>query len=170
MIKFSLNFNDLSASYENYFFNYNLDFVSKFPIQNQYTKNFCAKISLNFGFKDIKFDKKQMILYFFLMELLTNQKCVLTTSRKNLINLKIKRGNIVGCKLTLRRKNLYDYLDLLILSLPRSEIFKGFFLKKNSQNKNVYTTSLKNLFIFYPLELDILNSVKNLDLTFTFNN
>ena len=164
-----LNKKTFALSYENYFFNYNLDFLTKFHLDAKDNKTFCKKISLNFGFKEIKFEKKQMILYFFLMELLTNQKCVLTTYRKNLINLKIKKGSVVGCKVTLQNKNLHDFLDLLIMCLPRSEIFKGFFFKKNSLKKNKYSTQLKNLFIFYPVESDIINTVKTLDITFTFN-
>jgi large subunit ribosomal protein L5 len=164
-----LNKKNFALSYENYIFNYNLDFITKFHADVKENKTICKKISLNFGFKEIKFEKKQMILYFFLMELLTNQKCVLTTSSKNLINLKIKKGGVVGCKVTLQYKNLYTFLDLLILCLPRSEIFKGFFFKEISLKKNKYSTQLKNLFIFYPVESDILNNVKALDITFTFN-
>jgi large subunit ribosomal protein L5 len=169
MFKKTFVINENISSYENYYFNYNLDFLTKFNIHNYYAKTFCKKISLNFGFKEIKFEKKQMILYFFLLELLTNQKCSLTFSRKNLINLKIKRGAVVGCKVTLTNKNLFNFLDLIMLSLPRSEVFKGFLLKKNTFKNNTYSTQLKNLFIFYPLESDIINTVKTLDLTFKFN-
>jgi large subunit ribosomal protein L5 len=163
------NKENLTLSYENYFFNYNLDFLTKFPLEAKEEKIFCKKIFLNFGFKEINFEKKQMILYFFLMELLTNQKCILTTSRKNLINLKLKKGSVVGCKVTLQHQHLYSFLDLLVICLPRSEIFKGFFFKEKSLKKNTYSTQLKNLFIFYPVESDILNSVKTLDISFTFN-
>ena len=169
MLKQQFLLNKFVPNYEDSFYNYNLNYCTKFNIENINSITKCNKIFLNFGFKEIKFEKKQMILYFFLMELLTNQKCVLTTSRKNLINLKIKKGSVVGCKVTLQNKNLHDFLDLLIMCLPRSEIFKGFFFKKNSLKKNKYSTQLKNLFIFYPVESDIINTVKTLDITFTFN-
>lgn len=63
------------------------------------------------------------------MECLTQQKCTLTFSKKNIINLKIKRGFITGCKLTLRKYNLYALLESLLLGLPRSEVFNGFLFK-----------------------------------------
>ena len=87
-----------------------------------------------------------MILYFFLLELLSNQKCILTTSRKNLISFKIKKGSVTGCKVTLRKKSLSFFLDTLILGLPRSEIFKGFSFKLNSFKSNTFSTKLKDLF------------------------
>lgn len=168
MIKSTFYLQILIPNYEDAFFNYNLNYFTKFNTSHSLLKNKCKKISLNFGFKDIKFEKKQMILYFFLLELLSNQKCILTISRKNLINLKIKRGSISGCKVTLRNNALHSFLDTLMLSLPRAEIFKGFIFKTHSLKKNTYSTQLKNLFIFYTLESDFVNYVKHLDITFTF--
>jgi large subunit ribosomal protein L5 len=110
-----------------------------------------------------------MVTYFFFLELISNQKCVLTTSRKNLINLRIKKGSITGCKVTLRRKSLDFFFLTLLLGLPRLEIFKGFFLKKNGEMKNSFSTKLKNLFIFYVLEFEFKNNLVAMDLTFNFN-
>lgn len=171
MIQQTLINQNLTTTSENCFFNYNIDYLTKFngmASNINYSSN-CLKISLNFGFKEIKFEKKQMILYFFLMECFTHQKCTLTFSKKNLINLKIKRGSITGCKLTLRKQNLQAFLETLILGLPRSEIFNGLLFKKNSLKKQSYSTKLKNLFIFYTLESDILPTINSLDITFNFN-
>jgi len=57
-----------------------------------------------------------MVLFFLILELIANQKCILTTSKKNIIFLRLKKGSITGCKLTLRNKNLYEFLDTLLLS------------------------------------------------------
>ena len=103
------------------------------------------------------------------LELITNQKCVLTSSRKNLIFLKIKKGSITGCKVTLRNINLYNFLDSLLLALPRSENFKGFYFNTKTKKKNNYSTKLQDLFIFYPLESELLSYVKTLDISFCFN-
>ena len=129
----------------------------------------CLKITLNFGFKDFKFEKKQMILYFFLLELLSNQKCVLTKSSKNLIAFKLKKGSVTGCKVTLRKDNLNAFLETLSLSLPRSEIFKGLSFKTLSDKQNSFSTKLKHLYIFYNLEFEVGNRINTLDLTFNFN-
>jgi len=127
--KTQINFN-LLINNEDFNFNYNLDFSTKFNLVHNLTPKHCTKITLNFGFKDIKFEKRQMIIFFFLLELLSNQKCVVTTSSKNLINLKIKKGSVTGCKVNLRNVNLNEFLNTLLLGLPRSEVFKGFSFKK----------------------------------------
>lgn len=110
-----------------------------------------------------------MIIHFFLLELLTNQKCVITTSTKNLIAFKIKKGSITGCKVTLQNKNLFNFLETLLISLPRSEIFKGFLFKKNTFKNHGYSTKITNLFIFYMIESELTNFIKYVDITFNFN-
>ena len=150
-------------------YNYPLNYITKFNLINLNNKKSCIKISLNFGFKEIKFEKKQMILYFFLIELLTNQKCIITTSTKNLITFKIKKGSVTGCKITLRDEFLDAFLETLLLGLPRSEVFKGFSFKKNTIKFNNFSTKLKNLFIYYPLEAENLFNIESLDISFNFN-
>jgi len=125
--------------------NYLIDNNTKFNNVHNFVSKNCNKISLNFGFKEIKFEKKQMVLYFLLLELLTNQKCILTVSSKNLILLKIKKGSVTGCKVTLRNENLYSFIDTLIIALPRSETFKGFSFKKNTFKYHSFSTKIKNL-------------------------
>ena len=64
---------------------------------------------------------------------------------------------------------MFSFFETLLISLPRSEVFSGFnFNLKNNNEKN-YSTKLKNLFIFYTLESDILPTIKTLDITFNFN-
>jgi len=168
-MKSTFNQFNLLPTTEDFTYNYNLDFLTKFNTTSILTEKKCIKISLNFGFKGIKFEKKQMILHFMLLELLTNQKCVLTTSKKNLIAFKIKKGSITGCKVTLRKEYLDMFLNTLLLALPRSEVFKGFTFKKNSKKYNNFSTKLKNLFIFYTIESEMNSIIKNIDISFSFN-
>ena len=155
--------------YEDFLYNYKLNFLTKFNIINNLSQKNFNKIKLNFGFKNIKFEKKKMILFFMVLELITNQKCVLTSSRKNLIFLKIKKGSITGCKVTLRNNNLYNFLDNLLLALPRSENFKGFFFNTKSKKQNNFSTKIQDLFIFHPLESELVSYIKTLDISFSFN-
>jgi large subunit ribosomal protein L5 len=165
---FSIKKNNL-RTYDDFFYNQKLDFLTKFnSINNLSQKNF-KKITLNFGFKGIKFEKKKMILFFMILELITNQKCVLTSSKKNLIFFKIKKGSITGCKVTLCKMNLYNFLDNLILALPRSENFKGFFFNVTTKKQNYFSTKLEDLFIFHTVESEILSYIKTLDITFNLN-
>ena len=135
--------NNLLRTSEDSNINYILDLNTKFNHVHPLVFKNCIKISLNFGFKEIKFEKKQMVIYFFLLELLSNQKCVLTISRKNVILLKIKKGSVTGCKVTLRNENLSSFIDTLIIGLPRSEIFTGFSFKKNSEKHLSFSTKIK---------------------------
>jgi large subunit ribosomal protein L5 len=155
--------------YEDFCYNQQLDFLTKFNINNNLLQKKINKIVLNFGFKNIKFEKKKMILFFMILELITNQKCVLTSSKKNLIFFRIKKGSIVGCKVTIRNLSLYDFLDNLILALPRSENFEGFFFNLNSNKQNHFSTKIQDLFIFYSLESELLSYIETLDITFSFN-
>ena len=132
--------------YDDYFYNQKLDFLTKFNLINNLAQKNITKITLNFGFKNIKFEKKKMILFFMVLELITNQKCILTSSRKNLIFLRIKKGSITGYKVTLRKANLFNFLDNLLLALPRSENFKGFFYNKKTKKHNNFSTRLEDLF------------------------
>jgi len=150
MIKKTFSKNNLIPISEDLNYNYNLNYLTKFNLINIFSKKNCNKITLNFGFKEIKFEKKQMILYFFLLELLTNQKCIITTSRKNLISFKIKKGSVTGCKVTLKKQNLTAFLDTLLLGLPRSEIFKGFsFNSKKKKKKYLFYKNKRFIYFLY---------------------
>jgi large subunit ribosomal protein L5 len=155
--------------YEDYTYNHKLNFLTKFNIINNLSQRNFNKISLNFGFKDIKFEKKKMILFFMVLELITNQKCILTSSKKNLIYLRIKKGSITGCKITLRKVNLYNFIDNLILSLPRSDVFKGFFYNQEKSKQQHFSTKLNELFIFHTLETEWQSYINSLEITFSFN-
>jgi len=156
-------------TYEDFFFNNKLNFLTKFNTINTYSQKNITKITLNFGFKNIAFDKKKMILFFMVLELITNQKCILTSSRKNIEVLRIKKGSITGCKVTLRKMNLFEFLDNLIISLPRSENFKGFYFNKKTNKQHCFSTNIEDLFIFYPLESEIVSYIKTLNITFNLN-
>jgi len=104
-----------------------------------------------------------------ILELITNQKCILTSSKKNLVYFRIKKGSITGCKVTIRNLNLFNFLDNLIMVLPRSDNFEGFFFNLNTDKQNYFSTKIKDLFIFYSLETEILSYVETLDITFSFN-
>jgi len=119
--------------------------------------------------KELNLKKKKMILFFMILELITNQKCILTSSKKNLVYFRIKKGSITGCKVTIRNLNLFNFLDNLIMVLPRSDNFEGFFFNLNTDKQNYFSTKIKDLFIFYSLETEILSYVETLDITFSFN-
>lgn len=142
----------ISRLQEDFVYNYKLDYLTKFNIINNHEVVKFKKISLNFGFRNIKFEKKKMIPFFFILELISNQKSFISLSKKNILFLQLKKGDISGCKVTLRNNNLYEFLDTLLLALTKYENFKGlYFSTKNKKNSNL-KISLKNLFVFNSIE------------------
>jgi large subunit ribosomal protein L5 len=107
------------------------------------------------------------------LELLTKQKCIATLSTRNLISWKLRKGMLVGCKVTLRKQKLDDFFDTLILTLPRMEKFKPWkkVLFQGKKIKPTLSVSLIELLFFYPIELGLgMNSnVKQIEFHFLFN-
>ncbi len=150
-----------------------LNNITIFPYNNIHKKAEIHKIILNFSLKDIDFNKKKALPFFLAMELLTNQKCIATLSSKNILSWKLRKGSLVGCKITLRKQNLCDFLDSLNLALPRMEKFKGIshkaLTKKMTHN---FSLKLTELILFYPIELGlgINTDVKKIEIDFLFKN
>lgn len=145
--------------------------ITIFPYSNIHHQADIFKIILNFSLKEIAFNKKKALPFFLAMELLTNQKCVATLSSKNILVWKLRKGSLVGCKVTLRKNNLYEFLDNLNLTLPRMEKFKGIsisYLTKNPSHS--FSLKLTELILFYPIELSlgINTEVKKLEINFLF--
>jgi large subunit ribosomal protein L5 len=109
------------------------------------------KIILNFGVKETILDKKKLIPVLTALELISNQKYLLTKSRKSIIQFKIRKNHVVGCKVTLRKEKMFTFLDKFItLVLPRVRSFKGFPLNFDGMGNFSYT--LTDLLSFYELD------------------
>ena len=125
---------------------YNL--LTKLNFQNIFEISKITKICLNIGFKDSNIEKKKLINIILLLKLLTNQKPLITKSKKNDIFLKIKKNSITGCKITLRKKNIFFFLEkILIFILPN--------LKKinlNIKNQNILNFQINNILDFFELK------------------
>ena len=146
--------------------------ASMFPYITKLSSGNLNKLVLNFSFRDIHFNKKQALPFFLALELLTKQKCIATVSSKNILVWKLRKGMLVGCKVTLRSKNLYEFFDTLSLTMPRMEKLNPIF-KQLLNHKELPTLSLKfkELVFFYPLELalGINTDVKQIEMHFLFN-
>ena len=166
-------FSNLDRFGEDLKYNQNLYAVNIFPNNTILSRARIYKAVLNFSFRDIDFNKKRALPFFFAMELLTKQKCVATLSSKNILFWKLRKGMLVGCKVTLRKKNLNDFFDTLSLSIPRMEKYKNISLKtlKKSNNSNVFSISIIEMVFFFQLELGLgINSdVKKMDIHILFN-
>lgn len=129
---------------------YNL--LAKLNFKNIFEIPKITKICLNIGFKEANIEKKSLINIILLLKLITNQKPLITKSKKNDIFLKIKKNSIIGCKITLRKKNIFFFLEkIIIFILPN--------LKKinlNFKNKNILNFQIKNILYFFELKNEFL--------------
>jgi large subunit ribosomal protein L5 len=162
---------NLNRFYEKQYHIDSLNNVTIFPYINLHQKANFYKLILNFSLKDLDFNKKKALPFFLAMELLTNQKCIATLSSKNVLFWKLRKGSLVGCKITLRKKNLYDFIDNLNLTLPRMEKFKGIPFKTLLNNPTQdFAIKISELLLFYPIELGlgINTEVKKIEINFLF--
>lgn len=128
------------------------DLITKLTYKNIFEIPQITKICLNIGFKDANLEKKKLINIILLLKLITNQKPIITKSKKNNIFLKIKKNSIIGCKITLRKKNIYFFLEkLLIFILPNLNN-----IKFNLTNKNILNFQVSNILYFFELKTEFL--------------
>lgn len=166
---------------KNYYENIILyDFLIKIPLKNIFQKLKITKIYLNIGFKNNILEKKFLINIIVFLKLISNQKIKITKSKKNNIFLKIKKNSIVGCKITLRKNNIYFFLQkLIIFIIPEINNIKISLIKKNILNfqiKNIsnFIEFKKEFYIFKkipPIDISIhtnINNYKNFFLFFNF--
>ena len=111
-----------------------------------------TKIHLNVGFKNANIEKKKLTYIIVLLKLITNQKPFLTKSKKNNIFLKIKKNSIIGCKVTLQKKNLDIFLEKFLIFISQ----RIQHISLTSNNINILNFQIKNILNFYELETEFL--------------
>ena len=101
--------------------------------------------------------------------LISGQKAMITKSRKDISNFKLRKGMPVGVKVTLRGDRMYEFLDRLITAaLPRVRDFKGI-SSKGFDGRGNYTLGIKEQIAFPEISIDRVNSITGMDITFVTN-
>jgi large subunit ribosomal protein L5 len=142
------------------------EFISNFYYKNINQIPKIKQIVLNIGIKNIVNNKFLILPTFLALELITNSSHQITKSKKNNINLKIKKNNIIGCKIILKKQNVYTFLQKLILFvLPNIKNFKKY--KSNIILGNNISIIINNLLLFPELEkyFNFFNYLDNLNIT-----
>lgn len=125
-----------------------------------------VKISLNQGVGNAVNDKKLIEAAQQEMTLITGQKAVLTKSRKDISNFKLRKGMPVGVMVTLRGDRMYEFLDRLVTSaLPRVRDFQGI-SNKGFDGRGNYTLGIKEQIAFPEISIDKVLKVTGMDITF----
>ena len=122
------------------------------------------KIVLNMGVGDAVNDQKFLDAAVRDLEAIAGQKPVITTAKKSIAGFKLREGNKIGCKVTLRGDNMYNFLNKLItIALPRVRDFRG--ISKNSfDGRGNYTLGIKEQLVFPEVEYDQVIKVRGLDI------
>ena len=124
-----------------------------------------TKITINEGCGDATQDKKIVEDAAAELALITGQKAVITLSRKDISNFKLRKGMPVGCKVTLRGVKMYEFLEKLIrVTLPRIRDFNG--IDENMDGQGNYTLGLKEQIIFPEIDIDKNPRIHGMEITF----
>lgn len=125
------------------------------------------KITINMGVGEAAADKKILVNAINELEKITGQKVVSTLARKSIAGFKIREGWPIGCKVTLRRAKMYEFLDRLItVALPRVRDFRGISAKSFDGRGN-YSLGLKEQIVFPEIEYDKVDALRGMDITIT---
>ena len=125
------------------------------------------KITLNMGVGEAIADKKVMDLAVSDLTKISGQKPVVTKARKSIAAFKIRTGYPVGCKVTLRKDRMYEFIDRLVnVSLPRVRDFRGLSGKSFDKCGN-YNFGIKEQIIFPEIDYDKIDELRGLNITVT---
>ena len=124
-----------------------------------------VKITINEGVGDATQDKKLVEEAAEELSLIVGQKAVITSSKKDVSNFKLRKGMPIGAKVTLRNVKMYEFLERLIrVSLPRIRDFNGIAEKMDGQGN--YTLGLKEQIIFPEIDMDKNPRIHGMEVTF----
>jgi len=139
--------------------------VSRFNYINSMQVPKLLSISLNMGLGDAKTNSKKLESAISELELITGQKPIITKSKSDISNFKIRKGFPVGCKVTLRSSKMYEFFErLTCIALPRSRDFRGLSFKSFDGRGN-YNFGIKEQIIFTEINYDDIDSVRGLNVT-----
>ncbi|MEI6820631.1 MAG: 50S ribosomal protein L5 [Bacteroidota bacterium] len=149
---------------------YNEEIVTALTNQFQYKTRMqvprLLKISLNQGLGTAIADKKQIDNGVEEMSIIAGQKAVSTKSRKDISNFKVRKGNPIGVRVTLRGDRMYEFLDRLVsVSIPRIRDFRGI-NDKGFDGRGNYTFGITEQIIFPEIDIDKISKIGGMDITF----
>ncbi|MBQ9090013.1 MAG: 50S ribosomal protein L5 [Alphaproteobacteria bacterium] len=141
--------------------------LAQFGYKNKMELPKLDKIVLNMGVGEATEDRKALEGALKDMEAIAGQKPVLTHSKKSIATFKLREGMPIGCKVTLRRDRMYEFLDRLITTaLPRVRDFRGVSNKSFDGHGN-YALGLKEQIVFLEINYDAVDKIRGMDIVIT---
>ncbi|HRO86167.1 MAG TPA: 50S ribosomal protein L5 [Niabella sp.] len=140
--------------------------VKKFAYKSVMKAPKLQKICVNRGVNGAVADKKLVDIAVEELSTITGQKAVITHSKKDISNFKLRRNMPIGARVTLRGEKMYEFLDRLIaVALPRVRDFKGI-NEKSFDGRGNYTMGVTEQIIFPEIDIDKVNKITGMDITF----
>jgi large subunit ribosomal protein L5 len=125
------------------------------------------KITLNMGVGEAIADKKILQNAMEDLQKISGQRPIITYARKSIAGFKIREGMPVGCKVTLRRERMYEFLDRLInVTIPRIRDFRGL-NPKSFDGRGSYSLGVREQIIFPEIDYDKIDALRGMDITIT---
>ncbi len=128
-----------------------------------------TKITLNMGVGEAATDKKVMVRAVGDMTAIAGQKPIVNLARRSVASFKIRDGWPVGCKVTLRREQMYEFMDRLVnVAIPRIRDFRGL-NRKSFDGRGNYSMGVKEQIMFPEVDYDQIDVIRGMDITITTN-
>lgn len=141
--------------------------TEKFGYTNRLQVPRLEKITLNMGVGEASQDKKKVQTAAEEMALIAGQKPVITKAKKSIAQFKLREGMPIGCKVTLRRERMYEFLDRLVtIAMPRIRDFRGL-NPRSFDGRGNYAMGLKEQIIFPEISYDQIEKVRGMDIIVT---
>ena len=143
------------------------DLIKQFGYKSMMEVPGIEKITLNMGVGEAVADKKVMEHAVSDMQKIAGQKPVVTKSRKSIAGFKIRDNYPVGCMVTLRREQMYEFLDRLVtVAIPRIRDFRGL-SGKSFDGRGNYNMGVREQIIFPEIEYDKIDALRGMNITIT---
>ncbi len=140
------------------------ELVKEFGYKNMFAVPKLSKIVLNMGVGEAVSDKKKLDAAVVDLTAIAGQKPVVTHARKSIATYRLREGQAIGTKVTLRGKRMYDFLDKLItVALPRVKDFRGL-SKSKFDGRGNYAFGIKEHLIFPEISVDKIDSIRGMDI------
>ena len=143
--------------------------TEKFGYKNRLEVPRLEKITLNMGVGEASQDKKKVQTAAEEMALIAGQKPVITIAKKSIAQFKLREGMPIGCKVTLRRDRMYEFMDRLVtIAMPRIRDFRGL-NPKSFDGRGNYSLGIKEYTVFPEIDFDKVVDTWGMDITVCTN-
>ena len=141
------------------------ELTKQFSYKNKMQVPMITKVVLNMGIGEGVADRKKVDSAAADLSQIAGQKAVITMSRKSIATYKLRDGQAIGCKVTLRKTRMYDFIDRLVnISLPRIRDFRGL-NPKSFDGRGNYSIGIKEYTIFPEIDFDKVTDTWGMDIT-----